>query len=243
MEYRPVSYATLTNVAELLAAYREINAAPMHHPRLGCFFGWAGLGKSTAAAVVNQKENTIYVEVKSVWTTKYFLEQIAKEVGIKDLRRTIPHLQEAIIEEINHCGRGLIIDEVDHVLRKEAMIEVIRDIHESTNVPILLIGEEALPEKLHKWQKVHSRVLRWIPASALSPEDATKIRDAYCQAGMPKIEDDLIEEFRIRCKGNARYIVVNIHNAQELARQSGWESVSLEQWGKNPINDGEFHRG
>ena len=51
-----------------------------------------------------------------------------------------------------------MIDEADYLVSRH-MIEVIRDIYESSRATIILIGEEMLPQSLTRWERVHNRML------------------------------------------------------------------------------------
>lgn len=56
-------------------------------------------------------------------------------------------MMDQIGEELSLSQRPLIIDEADFLVQKR-MIEVVRDIYESSQATIILIGEEAMPVKL-----------------------------------------------------------------------------------------------
>ncbi|WP_207214001.1 hypothetical protein [Solidesulfovibrio carbinolicus] len=58
-------------------------------------------------------------------------------------------------------GRPLIIDEMDHVVERNA-VELVRDLYEASRAAILLIGEKALPGKLAQWERFHGRILDWV---------------------------------------------------------------------------------
>nr|WP_249123784.1 ATP-binding protein [Pseudomonas aeruginosa] len=73
-------------------------------------------------------------------------------------------MADQIAEELAASGRPLIIDEMDHLVAA-GQVELIRDLYESSQASILLIGEEMLPTKLKKYERFHGRVLSWVPPS------------------------------------------------------------------------------
>ncbi len=54
----------------------------------------------------------------------------------------------------------------------KGMIELVRDINKAAQVPVLLVGEELLPQKLEQYERVHNRVLEWVLAQPCDLADA-----------------------------------------------------------------------
>lgn len=229
-------FAQLTNMSLGLRTYLDCAEAASGLPRIGCFYGRAGFGKSVAMAFTAQRMLAAYLEAKSIWTQLSLLEALAAELGIVNLARSAPRILQQIIDLLNTEPRGLIFDEMDHLVRKQH-VEIIRDIHDATGVPILLVGEEALPSKLKAWERFDNRILVRTPAQPATPEDARKLRDHYC----PRVEiaDDLVAAIVKACNGVTRRIVTNLVNVESLAIVAGAPTVNLEWWGDRRFNTGE----
>ncbi len=204
-------------------------------PGMVCLFGPSGFGKSVAAAYVGNLHRAHYVQAKSVWTKKHTLVSILHEMGIKP-SATIPEMMEQAAQELAVSGRPLIIDEMDHIVEKNA-VELIRDLYEACQAPILLIGEEQLPSKLKRWERFHGRVLSWVPAQPVSLDDARKLLPLYARE--IHIEEDLISHLVQISGGSVRRVAVNMELIQETAITNGWESVDLRTWGKTALYTGE----
>lgn len=232
-----MGFAQLTNMALGLRTYLDCAEAPMGNPRIGCFHGPSGYGKSTAMAFTAQRTKAIYIEAKSVWTQRSLLEAVAAELGIVRLERSAPRILQQVIDLLNSEPRGLIFDEMDHLVRKQH-VEIIRDIHDATGVPILLVGEEALPAKLKPWEMFHNRILVFTPAQPATMDDARKLRDLYC----PRVDiaDDLVERIVRVCKGVTRRIVTNLTRAEQLAIEDTRTSIDLDWWGDRGFNTGDI---
>lgn len=125
-------------------------------PGMVCLYGPSGFGKSVAATHVACRRRAYYVQAKSVWTRKHTLIAILHEMGVRASRATIPEMLDMVAQELALSGRPLIVDEMDHLVEKN-VVELIRDIYESSQAAILLIGEEQLPNKLKKWERFHGR--------------------------------------------------------------------------------------
>lgn len=204
-------------------------------PGMVCLYGPSGFGKSVAATYVAIRRRAYYIQAKSVWTKKFILEAILAEMGMRAVG-TIPQMLEQIAQELAISNRPLIIDEMDHLVDRNA-VELIRDIYEASQAPILLIGEEQLPNKLKKWERFHGRVLSWVPAQPVALSDARKLVPLY--AGDVHVADDLLEHLVDLSGGSVRRVAVNLEMIQDTALTSGWEEVDLAAWGKNPLYTGE----
>ncbi len=112
-----------------------------------------------------------YVRVGDSWTKKTLVRAILKELGVREPKGTVADLTEqAIIRLAEPNHPPLFIDEADKLVDK-GMIELVREIQEGAQIPIVLIGEELLPQKLQKVERVHNRVLEWVPAEKCDVED------------------------------------------------------------------------
>lgn len=231
----PVGQAQLTNMGLALRTMLDCMEAPEALPRLGLFYGPSGYGKSVAAAFAGARVGAAWVAAKSIWTQRSILEAIAAELGLVGLARTGPHMLGQIADHLNHHPRPLIIDEMDHLVKKQS-VEIIRDIHDATRVAILMIGEETLPARLKGWERFDNRILIATPAQPASHEDALRLRDQYCtRVG---IADDLVAAIAHACRGVIRRIITNLVAVERHAIEQGASAIDADWWG-----DRRFHTG
>ncbi|MGB0732456.1 MAG: AAA family ATPase [Pontibacterium sp.] len=204
-------------------------------PGMVCLYGPSGFGKSMAACYTANSHRAFYVQAKSVWTKAPMLKAILREMGVT-ARSTISDMLDQVAEELVLSGRPLILDEMDHIVERN-LVELVRDIYEASQTPILLIGEELLPNKLKKYERFHGRVLAWIPAQPVSFDDAQKLVQLYA----PNVEicDDLLNHIVEISGGSVRRVAVNLELIQERAIANGWDSVDRRTWGKETLYTGE----
>lgn len=234
---RPAAgHAQLTNMRLALKTYIDCEEAGEGSPRMGLLYGPSGYGKSVASAFTASRTQAAYIEAKSIWTQRSILEAIAEELGIVRLERSAPRILGQIIDQLNAEPRGLLIDEMDHLVKKQH-VEVIRDIHDATRVPILMIGEEALPSKLREWERFHNRILVMTPAQPSSAADARALRDHYCTR--IAVQDDLVDRIAEACRGVTRRIVTNLKLVQREATTAGEAIVDAAWWGDRPFVNGD----
>lgn len=217
-DYKPKgSLAPLKNVAAMLTLAERLIERPPHLPGLGVFNGYSGFGKTFAAIYLQNRKNALRVEIGDSWTRLTLIRAIMKELGVHDPKGTVPKLTEMAIERLaepNHPP--LLIDEADKAVDK-GFIEIIREIHEATQVPIILIGEEELPSKLQRSERTHNRVLEWVAAQPCDLEDTELLARLFVPVAL-QYSESFLERNRRKSGGRARRITVNLEKAVEWAR-------------------------
>jgi DNA transposition AAA+ family ATPase len=222
-------------VVAAIATMRQIVERPLGLPGLAVFYGFSGFGKTFAASKLVNMFNAIHVEAKSFWTRKQVLEEILHCMGLP-VENTVAKMFTAVCKELADTGRPLIVDEMDHLADK-GVVEIVRDIHDRTDAPIMLIGEERLPAKLARWERVHSRIMVWSAAPPANIDDAKDLAGHYA-AGI-EIRDDLLQLIVDKAHGSVRRICVNLDRAKSEAISRGITSIGLKEWDKGEIYTGE----
>lgn len=227
--------APLANVGLTLGALGGAMSRPAHLPGIVVLYGPSGLGKSTAATVATVQLRAYYVQAKSSWTRKAVYQSILKCMGVVPAK-TMYDMEEQVAAQLATSRRPLIVDECDHLVAK-GCIEIVRDIYEGSGAAILLIGEEHLPSNLSRWERIHNRVLEWVPAQYADMDDARALRDLYCDR--VAVADDLLGHIHKGSKGVARRICVNLERAQQAGLELGKAEIDLATWGKRPLYTGD----
>jgi DNA transposition AAA+ family ATPase len=196
-------------------------------PGMVVFHGPSGWGKSMAACYTAIRHNCFYIECRSTWTRKAILEAIVREMAMTPSHTTYG-LTEQVSQRLALSGRPLIIDEMDHIVDKNA-VEIVRDIYEGSGVPILMIGEERLPEKLTRWERFHGRILDFIGAQAADIEDAKVLAKFYAKD--VECADDLLHALSDAARGSIRRICVNLAHIEEAVMSGGsGRALDLAGW-------------
>jgi len=227
--------APLQNVALFTSLVRRVTERPAHLPGMATFHGYSGYGKTFAATYSANKTGARYIEMGESWTKKKLCASVLTELGVQTQARTISDQMDQIIEALAVDGVPLIIDEADYLATK-GLINLVREIHDKSGAPILLIGEEGLPAALSKWERVHNRMLDWVPAQPSTLDDARHLARLYCPG--VAVDDELLQQIAEAATGRARRICVSLDRVRELAATSGYERVGLSEWG-----DRQFFRG
>lgn len=128
--------APLRNVSAFAALLERVTKRSQGLPGMAAFYGASGLGKSASATYGANKHKAHYVAVKSAWTRKHLCQSILREMGLRPAP-TVSETVDQIAEQLALSGRPLIIDEADFLVQK-GMIEIIRDVYESSLATVVL---------------------------------------------------------------------------------------------------------
>jgi DNA transposition AAA+ family ATPase len=210
-----------------MALIEELRSRGPHLPGIGVFHGPSGYGKSYATIYGQNRTRALRVEIGRSWTMRTLCQRILAEASVQP-RGTIADMTGQVIEYLgDDPTRPLIIDEADQLVDR-GMIELVREIHEHSQAPVLLVGEETLPAKLQQSERTHNRVLNWVAAQPCDAADTAALITLFCK-GLA-ISSDLAEAIRTRSEGRARRIVVNLAHVAEFARNAGLSTIDLKAY-------------
>ena len=228
----------LTNVGLLGGAMQRAQARPVGLPGLVVMYGPSGLGKSVAASYAANLHRAYYVECRDTWSKKAFLLAVLKDMAIVP-GRTLSDMLDQIAEQLSRSMRPLIVDDVQYMLDK-SIANLLTDLYNASQGTIVLIGEERVPSSLAKLERLHNRVLEWVPAQPATLVDLRKLAEAN-YPGL-NIADDLLEDLARTTRGCLRRAAVNLHRVQSEAQANMMDCIDLATWGKRGWFTGEAPR-
>lgn len=229
------SIQPLHNVAALATLVKRMEGRTVGAPGLAAFHGPPGFGKSYACAYAAASLGCIHISVQSLWTKKTLLTVLLRELSIVP-HKTMAEMFMQINEALITAGRTLLIDEADYAIDR-GMIEIIRDMQDGSDVPIILVGMEQMPQKLRKWELVDSRVYAYLGAEPTDIDDARLLAKVY--ANGLQLDDALLARVVAETKGSARRITNNFGYIREQARLEGITEMTLKAWGNRPFHNSE----
>ncbi len=230
-----ITVAPLTNVRAFAAMLEQLVERHPSLPGIGVFYGPSGFGKTVAATQAINRFNAVCIEVGFSWTSRVLVDAILRELELARTA-TVAEGVQAVIQALGEQGRPLIIDEADHLLQKRT-IELAREIHDRTGVPIALIGEEQMPAKMTRWERFHNRVLVWEPAQRATMADLKLLAQIYCDG--VEIDEMLLARLLKECAGVVRRLSVNLARMREEALRRGADRLTLADWSDQPLWTGQ----
>lgn len=227
--------APLKNISLVMEVLERAISTPSHLPRMATFHGHSGYGKTISAIYAANQHNAIYVEVGDSWSKSYLCDALLAELGTS-VSGTMAKKVEKIIELVIMQNRPIIIDEFDVLIRKN-LIDIVREIYDKTSIPMLLIGEELLIQKLEQDERFHNRILE--PFVAAQPADRDDLR-LLCRMYCPKVDisDDLISRLHKVSQGRVRRICSNLNHIREFSEVRGLTSINLSEFGEDQLATG-----
>src|SRR5574344_2757207 len=133
------TFVRTKNVKGFMELIYSLQNKPDNISRIGLIYGEAGLGKTKTALYLSIKFDAIYIRATNSMTQKWLLEEIAKELD------EIPRFYTAdifrqCVNAVKSKPQMILVDEIDYLLADFKTIETLRDLHDKTGVPVVLIG-------------------------------------------------------------------------------------------------------
>ncbi len=216
------------NIARLkVAAHALINRSHTVDG-MGLVEGAPGTGKTTAITWLVNKEHGIYVRALATWTPAAMLAALLKEVD-RAPRGSCSQMVNDLMQSVAASGRPLFIDEGDYVIDSKRMTETLRDIHDMTKAPVVLIGMEGIGKKLAHREQLVSRVTQTVRFGPCDLSDTTLMAEQLCEV---KVKPDLIARVHQLTHGSARRVVGLLADIEQHARARKLEEVGLADYKK-----------
>lgn len=218
--------ALVKNVAALQGAFETLSSRDAGIPGMGLVHGFTGAGKTTAISWLVNRSNGVYVRALSTWTPNAMLGSIIHELGATALHRS-SHMLRYIVKELEQSNRPLFVDEVNYFAANGDMLDTLRDIHDISNVPVILIGHEGTERRLVHRAQLARRISEWVEFRPLDKEDARVLADTVAEVN---IADDLLVDLHTQAKGSIGLMTVGLARVEQMAKANGWKTVDTDQW-------------
>ena len=118
--------AKLTNVAFAIEAISQVtDVDDLGAPHMAVLYGPPGYGKTQAAMYLAhpQGRNAVFVAIRMFDTTKTLAQLLCLELGINTKSQwPVSVLYEHIVKRLQQLGRPLVLDEVDYIAEKTAVV-------------------------------------------------------------------------------------------------------------------------
>ena len=161
------------NVKRFIALMEELQTLPYNIPKIALVYGDYGLGKSQTIQWWVDKNNSVYVRAIKSMTSRWLISEIAEELG----EEPFWHTQETFSIVESHLKRNpkaIVIDEMDYLTQNDT-IELIRDLHDKTNCPIVFVGMSMADKKLARYPHLCDRIYKSLKFETFNSEDIKEI--------------------------------------------------------------------
>jgi AAA domain len=206
--------APVKNVRKFENAYAALISRPPGTPGMGLIHGFSGAGKTTTVNRRIVASAAVYIRAMALWSPTIMCKTICRELGIQP-SGSAAEMVDRIIERMVITNKALFIDEADYLLWQKPLIECIRDLHDASNVPIILIGMQGIEIKVQKYRQLQRRLAQNVKFEPLDCGDVRTLVEACCEA---ELADCLVEYLQMETKGSMGLIMVALPSIERLAQ-------------------------
>ena len=199
------------NVKNFVSLMEEVKQLPNNIPKIILVYGEYGLGKSETIKWWTFKNDCIYVRANQGMTSRWLLSEIAEELG----EEPFWHIQDTfnlVEQKLKQNPKPLIIDEVDYLVTNN-VIEILRDLHDRTMCPMILVGMINIDKKLSRYPHLKDRIYK---AFKFEPYNKQDIKQILSELSEIQITNDGLEYLATR-HNQFRQIVKLINKIEKFA--------------------------
>lgn len=216
------TFVKTTNVKNFIGLVENLLNKPKNIPKMGLIYGEPGLGKSQTALWLACKYDAIYLRATNLMTGRWLLEEIAKEMDEIPRYLTSDNFN-LIVQKLKQKPQLIIVDEIDYLMNNLKTIEILRDIHDETDCPIIFIGMGLAHKKLEKYKHLYDRFSEIVKFETFGVNDISQIINQLAEI---KFTTDSIEY--IHKKYNRfRQIVQLINQLEIIAKDNNLTEINL----------------
>ena len=216
-------FVKTTNVKNFIGLVENLLNKPKNIPKMGLIYGEPGLGKSQTALWLACKYDAIYLRATNLMTGRWLLEEIAKEMDEIPRYLTSDNFN-LIVQKLKQKPQLIIVDEIDYLMNNLKTIEILRDIHDKTDCPIIFIGMGLAHKKLEKYKHLYDRFSEIVKFETFGVNDIFQIINQLAEI---KFTTDSIEY--IHKKYNRfRQIVQLINQLEIVAKENNLQEITLD---------------
>lgn len=213
------------NFRRLTDAQKQVERRGAPEAGLVIIKGPYGVGKSRLVERWATDNGAVYLRCKESWTKRALLDELAEKLGV-DTRGRNSEVQARISTRLQVDMLPMVFDEADFLVRSTpSLLEIIRDITDTSYVCCFLVGMERFGDSLARYGHIASRVNRILEFKPLSLED---VQAACEQLAEVRVRADLVELIHSQSAGRMRLVLTAIANVEQWARANGWKEVGAE---------------
>ena len=216
-------FVKTTNVKNFIGLVENLLNKPKNIPKMGLVYGEPGLGKSQTALWLACKYDAIYLRATNLMTGRWLLEEIAKEMDEIPRYLTSDNFN-LIVQKLKQKPQLIIVDEIDYLMNNLKTIEILRDIHDETDCPIIFVGMGLAHKKLERYKHLFDRFSEIVKFETFGVNDLSQI---VSQLSEVTFTPDAVEY--IHSKFNRfRQIVQLINQMETFAKDNNLTEITKE---------------
>ena len=214
-------FVKTNNVKRFITMMNNLQNRAEGVPGMGLVYGEPGLGKTQTIKWWAFKNDAILIRCNQMMSARWLLKEILDYMSeIKPY--SISDSFDEVIRNLILTPRILIVDEVDYLtMDKNKSIEILRDIHDKTNVSVVLVGMTNAHSRLKKFSHLYDRLSEIVKFERFSKSDIKTIVKELSEIELT----DCAIKYIYSNLNRFRQIVKVINKAETIAKANGLSSI------------------
>ena len=208
------------NVKQFISMVSNLQNRAEGVPGMALVYGEPGLGKTQTINWWALKNDAILVRCTQLMSARWLLSEILDEMGEISSSR-ISDCFNLIIKNLITNPQILIIDEIDYLTIDTKIVETLRDIHDKTNIPIILVGMTNAKSRLKRYKHLYDRLSEIVKFEPFSKQDIAEI--------VRELSEVTFTDCALRYVNSNinrfRQLVKIINKAEAIAKANGLTSI------------------
>ena len=213
-------FVKTNNVKRFITMMNNLQNRAEGVPGMALVYGEPGLGKTQTINWWAFKNNAILVRCTQLMSARWLLSEILEEMG-EIYGYKISDCFKLVVRNLLVNPKIIIIDEVDYLTVDSRAVETLRDIHDKTNVPIVLVGMIYAKSRLKKFNHLYDRLSEIVKFEKFSKNDIKTIVQELSEVEMT----DCAIRYIYTNLNRFRQIVKVINKAEIIAKANGLNSI------------------
>ena len=213
-------FVKTNNVKKFITMMNNLQNRAEGVPGMGLVYGEPGLGKTYAITWWAMQNNAVFIRCTNNMSSRWLLEELVEELGEIPYSKLSDIFNQAVTQLVK-APRIIIVDEIDYLTMESRAVETLRDIHDKTDVPILLIGMGSANRRLMRHKHLYDRISEIQKFELFTKAEISNIIDELCEVNMT----DCAKNFIYSRTKRFRQIVKLINKAEQVAKSNGLSSI------------------
>lgn len=214
-------FVKTNNVKRFITMMNNLQNRAEGVPGMGLVYGEPGLGKTQAIKWWAFKNDAILIRCNQMMSARWLLKEILDYMSeIKPY--TVSELFNEVIRNLILTPKVLIVDEIDYLTIDSKAVEILRDIHDKTNIPVVLVGMTSANSRLKKFSHLYDRLSEIVKFERFSKSDIKTIVKELSEIELT----DCAIKYIYSNLNRFRQIVKVINKAETIAKANGLSSIN-----------------
>lgn len=218
-------FANTSNVKRFMNGIVAVNARGAAEASLMLCSGDAGHGKSRTSQWWATQNNAVFIRIKAAATPHWFLTDLVRELGETAPAHSCEKLFGQAVGILVQRAQPIVVDEVEAALHDMRVIETIRDLSDTAEVPVVLSGREYVQGHLKRHPQIWSRISALVVFQSISEEDV-----AICARELSEVPvaDDVVKAIHQGADGRIRNVINALAIAERVGKRQAGKPVTMD---------------